>query len=128
MEDDGIELIEDKTIVTHCWYYRGDLSTLVYFHRNCLGIGVISIPLEYILSITVRNHIVMLSTCVDIVGDTVVKVDRITIINLAFAKTMDVESFRKKLYDGMLYCKDHGEYDRSVFKLNIIKRFFRKHH
>ena len=39
-DDEGIELIENKAIVRNCWYHGGELSTLVYFHRNCLGIGL----------------------------------------------------------------------------------------
>lgn len=125
-DEDGIELVENKAIVSSCWYHGGELSTLIYFHRNCLGIGLISIPFEYILSITVSENVVRLSTCIDLIGKTVIKVDKVINIYLEFVNLMDVHSFRKKLYQGMLYCKDHGEYDKSVFSLKVVKRFFKR--
>jgi hypothetical protein len=126
IEDDGIEMIENKAIVRRCWTYIGDLSTLIYFHRNSLGIGVLLIPFEYILSMHIQtDNTVALTTCIHIVGDTAVKVDKVTNIYLDFVHSKDLDSFRKRLYDGMLFCKQQGQYDRSVFNLNIVKRFFK---
>ena len=125
MEDDdpGLELVENRAIVRRCWYRRGDLSTTLYFHHNCLRIGMVAIPLEYILTMDHTGLHARLRICADIIGNTVVKTDKITVILVKFAIPSDADVFNRKLYAGMLYCKHHGEYDRSVFGLNVVKKF-----
>lgn len=127
MEDDKYEdlsVIDNTAIVERVWTRHTELSNAIYFNQNCLHIGHLKIPVEYIMCIDVYGGFVRLSTCVEIMGNIVVKVDKVSHINIRFVHSSDANAFRATAYNCMIDCKYSGEYDHGIFRLNIIRKIF----
>lgn len=127
MEDDNYEdlgVIDNTAIVERVWTRRDELSTAIYFDQNCLHIGHLKIPVEYIVRINIDGEYVRLDTCVELIGTMVVKADKVTYIHIDFVRSMDANAFQATAYNCMIDCKYSGVFDHSIFSLKSVRKIF----
>lgn len=119
--DNEIELVEHKIIAKNMYYCNGDeymrLSNVLSFHKNGIGIGDDTfIRYEYIpifKSGSVENS-VLLITFTDLIHGKIVLRDHLSQILIRFETRREVETFKRTLYDKMLYVKNHDIYDNRI--------------
>lgn len=124
--DNEIELVEHKIITKNMYYYNGEeylrLSNVLSFHKNGIGIGDTFIRYEYIpifKSGSVENS-VLLITFTDLVHGKIVLRDHLSQLLIRFETRRETDTFKRTLYDKMLYVKNHDTYDNRI---NRFKTF-----
>jgi hypothetical protein len=127
MENDKYEdlgMIDNTAIVERVWTYQEELSTVIYFDHNCLYIGHLKIPVEYIVRIYTHGENVIMDTCIEIIGNMVMKADKVTYIHVEFVCSIDANAFRTTAYNCMIDCKSSGVFDHSIFSLRAVREIF----
>ena len=121
VSDNEIELVEHKIITKTMYYFNGEdylrLSNVISFHKNGIGIGGDTfIRYEYIpifKSGSVENS-VLLITFTNLIHGKIVLHDHLSQVLIRFETRREVETFKRTLYDKMLYVKNHDTYDNRI--------------
>ena len=129
--DDDIELVEHRYVVRDIYYQTRkrvkNLSNIIMFHHDGLQINGAFVRYEYIPVIKRIGYAdVLLPTFTDIVNGKIQKADTISHIYIRFDSVTEMKTFVSNIMSKMVYVKDIGIYDKSVFSLKSAKKFCRK--
>tara|TARA_R110000803_G_scaffold75066_7_gene139344 strand:+ start:184 stop:705 length:522 start_codon:yes stop_codon:yes gene_type:complete len=129
--DEEIELIEHRYVVRDIYYKSHactmNLSNVIMFQKDGIRINGAFIRYEYIPVIDRADHnVVILPTFTRIIDNKIVKGDYLSRIYIRFDSVTERESFSHNLFSKMVYVKESGKFDRSVFRFRNARKFMKK--
>lgn len=125
---DEIELVEHRYVVRDIYYrtneYTVNLSNIIMFKIDGIRINGAFIRYEYIPVINkIATDIVVLPTFTNLIDDKITKADCVSNIYIRFECPTECTTFSTNLLSKMINVKENREYDKSIFKFAVAKKF-----